>query len=118
MIDSLISKPEEEVSPLLKFYNELVSHSNFRIPLKPMLEFDIRLFRAQLDKIRRSHKMQLRYIKQAAKDKANEYLMSQFANARNIITDEIKWCLKQTEDLKNTYSEQEKELKVMRLHCA
>jgi len=44
--------------------------------------------------------------------------MSQFANARNIITDEIRWCLKQTEDLKNTYSEQEKELKVMRLHCA
>jgi hypothetical protein len=78
MIDSLIARPDDEVSPLLKFYNELMAHSNFRIPLKSMLEFDVRLFRTQLDKIRRSHKIQLRYIKQAAKDKASEYLMSQF----------------------------------------
>ena len=46
MIDSLITKPKEEISPLLKFYNELAAHSNFRLPVKSLLEFDTRLYRA------------------------------------------------------------------------
>lgn len=50
MIDSLIKKPQEEISPLLKFYNELAAHSNFRLPVKS-LQFDTRLYRAQLEKI-------------------------------------------------------------------
>lgn len=37
MIDSLIARSDEEVSPLLKFYNELIAHSNFRIPVRSML---------------------------------------------------------------------------------
>ena len=57
MIDSLISKPDEEISPLLKFYNELAQHCNFRIPLRSLLEFDVRLYREQLAKIRNSHKV-------------------------------------------------------------
>lgn len=73
---SLINKPEEDLSPLLKFYNELAEHSNFRLPVKSLLEFDVKLFRSQLTKIKRSYKIQMHYIKQAAKDKANDYLMS------------------------------------------
>ena len=56
-IISLVNKPEKELSPLLKFYNELNEHSNFRLPVKSLLEFDVRLFRAQLSKIKRSYKI-------------------------------------------------------------
>jgi len=45
MIDSLISRPSEDVSPLLKFYNEIAAHLNFRLPLRSLLEFDTRFFR-------------------------------------------------------------------------
>jgi len=60
---ALVNKPEKELSPLLKFYNELSEYSNFRLPLKSLLEFDARLFRAQLSKIKRSYKIQMNYIK-------------------------------------------------------
>ncbi len=44
-IESLILRPDQEISPLLKFYNELAGNSNFRLPIKGLLEFDTRLFR-------------------------------------------------------------------------
>ncbi len=45
-IIALINRPDKELSPLLKFYNELNEHSNLRLPVKTLLEFDTRLFRA------------------------------------------------------------------------
>lgn len=44
-IDSLIIRSEQEISPLLKFYNELAGNSNFRLPVRSLLEFDSRLFK-------------------------------------------------------------------------
>lgn len=76
MIDNLIAKPDEEISPLLKFYNELSEHSNFRLPVRSLLQFDSKMYRVQLERIQRCHKVQLKYIKQASKSKANQYLMN------------------------------------------
>lgn len=59
MIDSLIKRSDAEVSPLLKFYNELVAHSNFRLPVKALLEFDTRVFRESLVRIKRAQRGQL-----------------------------------------------------------
>ena len=46
-----MDKPELEVSPLLKFYNELAANTKFRMPLKALLEFDARMFRRHLVKL-------------------------------------------------------------------
>ena len=90
MIDAIIIRSDEEVSPLLKFYNELSAHSNFRLPLRSLLQFDINLFRAQLEKIKRCHKVQLRYVKKAAKDKAGSYLQGQFESVKNLLIEEMR----------------------------
>ena len=108
MIDNLIAKSEEEVSPLLKFYNELAAHSNFRLPLRSLLQFDVRLFRSQLEKIRRSHNIQLRYVKQSAKNKANDYLRAQFQVARSIMMEEVRICMQQADEVKQAFLEIEK----------
>lgn len=86
-------KPDEEISPLLKFYNELREHTNFRLPVHSLLQFDVHMFRTQLEKIKRAHQIQFRYIKQATKRKANQYLMMQFNHAKCFIEDEVKWCI-------------------------
>lgn len=38
-IDDLMD-PYKTVSPLLKYYNDLAKHCNFRLPLKSLLRFD------------------------------------------------------------------------------
>jgi len=43
-IEKLLKKSETEVSPLLKFYNELAKNTRFRMPLKSLLEFDAKMF--------------------------------------------------------------------------
>jgi hypothetical protein len=55
IIDNIIVKPDDEISPLLKFYNELREHTNFRLPVHSLLQFDVHMFRTQLEKIKRAH---------------------------------------------------------------
>jgi len=52
------------------------------------------MFRAQLAKVKRCHAIQLQYVKQAAKDKANEYLVGQFNRTRGLMIDEVKFAIK------------------------
>jgi hypothetical protein len=43
MIDKTIEdllKPNQDVSPLLKFFDLLAKHTNFRLPSRSLLEFD------------------------------------------------------------------------------
>lgn len=54
-IESLIEKPNEDISPLLKFYNELAANTKFRMPLKSLLEFDLKMFRKHLTRIKKAH---------------------------------------------------------------
>ena len=109
---ALVNKPELELSPLLKFYNELNEHSNFRLPVKSLLEFDARLFRAQLSKIKRSYKIQMNYIKQAAKDRANDYLMGQFEKTRKLLMTEFKHLMHETEMIRDENGKYMKMLQV------
>lgn len=58
-----------------------------------LLQFDVNMFRTQLENIKRAHQVQFRYVKQATKRKANQYLMMQFNKAKCFIEDEVKWCI-------------------------
>ena len=69
-IDKLLLTDEQEVSPLLKFYNELAASSNFRIPLKSLLQFDQKVFKKHLFKIKKAHEIEMRMVYQKAKSKA------------------------------------------------
>ena len=73
-ISNLITKPESEISPLLKFYNELASNSGFRLPVKQLLEFDTRVFVKHLAKMKKAHDIEIRWVKKAAVQKASEGL--------------------------------------------
>jgi hypothetical protein len=46
--------PKKEVSPLLKYYNDLVKFSNFRLPSTTLLNFDQMYFRKYLDRVRQA----------------------------------------------------------------
>lgn len=57
-----------------------------------------------------SYKQQLLFVKQAAKDRANDYLMGQFEKSRKVLMDEFRQIIKQTEETKKIYKQYEVEL--------
>ena len=46
--------PDCVVSPLLKYFNDLARHSNFRLPSLAVLEFDQRFFKKYVERLRRA----------------------------------------------------------------
>ena len=43
--------PDQEISPVLKFYNELSQGLNYLLPIKSLLNFDKIMFRKHLESI-------------------------------------------------------------------
>lgn len=62
-VEKLLKKSYQDVSPLLKFYNELSTNTNFKMPLKSLLEFDAKIFMRHLNKLQRAHLVELKWIK-------------------------------------------------------
>ena len=50
-VEKLLKKKFQDVSPLLKFYNELAANTNFKMPLRSLLEFDAKVFMRHLNKL-------------------------------------------------------------------
>ena len=44
--------PKINISPLLKYFNLMAKHTNFRLPSRAVLEFDQKFFRKQIEKLR------------------------------------------------------------------
>lgn len=59
---------------MLKFYNELAKNTNFRMPLKSLLEFDTKMFLRHLQKLKKAHEIEMKWVKKQAKDTAREML--------------------------------------------
>ena len=74
---------------LLKFYNELAANTNFKMPLRSLLEFDAKVFMRHLNKLSRAHKVELRWIRKSAKEKAEEMLSRDYARIRAILKEEM-----------------------------
>ena len=47
-------EPECVVSPLLKYFNDLAKHTNFRLPSVSLLEFDQRFFKKYVNRLRQA----------------------------------------------------------------
>lgn len=88
-IERLLSAEQHDVSPLLKFYNELYHNSNFRLPAKSLLEFDHKIFMKHLAKIKKAHQIEMRWVQKAARDKAKEILRADYEKTRKILTAEV-----------------------------
>ena len=58
-IDRMILSNDANPSVMLKYYNELLRDTNFRIPAKKTLELDQKLFKKAIVKIRRAHGVEL-----------------------------------------------------------
>ena len=110
-IEKLLKKSETEVSPLLKFYNELAKNTRFRMPLKSLLEFDAKMFQRHLQKFKKAHQVEIRWIKKSAKEKAEEMLRKDYERTQRILRDELQTIMDQFNELKLTLLDTEDELK-------
>ena len=106
-IDKLLMKSEKEVSPLLQVYDDLAKHSNFRMPLKSLLEFDTRVFLRHLRKMKKAHEVELRWVRKAARDRALELLKQDYQRTQEVISAELSGVVAQFNDLKVTLFERE-----------
>ncbi|CDW75315.1 synaptobrevin vamp-like protein [Stylonychia lemnae] len=110
-IEKLLKKSETEVSPLLKFYNELAKNTRFRMPLKSLLEFDAKMFQRHLQKFKKAHAVEVRWIKKSSKEKAEEMLRKDYERTQKILKDELTIIVDQFNELKLTLHDTEDELK-------
>ena len=105
-IEELLN-PKSDVSPLLKYFNHLARHSNFRIPSKKLLEFDQLYFRKYLNRLRDAQKLELKWQKKQIVDSARKTLVDAFYEARKLLQTEMKDVLAQFDDLKDKLAQQE-----------
>eukprot|EP00347_Sterkiella_histriomuscorum_P004147 403361575 len=109
-IDRLLKKSEHEVSPLLKFYNELAKNSKFRMPLKALLEFDTKVFQRHLIKLKKAHQVELKWVKKESKDKAKQILDKDYERTQAILKEELTVILEQFDYTQVQLAMREKEL--------
>lgn len=61
-IDDILD-PKVTVSPLIKYFNELAKHCNFRLPCLSLLQFDQKFFKAYVQRLRDAQKMEVRWVR-------------------------------------------------------
>ena len=77
--------PKKDVSPLLKYFNDLARHSNFRLPSKSLLEFDQKFFRKYVQRIRSAHDTVVKWVKKEVVDASRATLKTAFDQARVLL---------------------------------
>jgi len=83
-IDDLLNA-KTDVSPLLKYFNDLARHTNFRMPCKSLLEFDQKFFRKCLERIREGHRVELNWIQKQVVNTSRKLCMEAFDQARQCL---------------------------------
>jgi len=61
-IEDLLN-PSCVVSPLLKYFNDLARHSNFRLPSIALLEFDQKFFKAYVNRLREAQRVEVKWVR-------------------------------------------------------
>jgi hypothetical protein len=70
--------PECVVSPLLKYFNDLAKHSNFRLPSLAVLEFDQRYFKKYVDRLRKAQLVEIKWVRAETVREARKTLITAF----------------------------------------
>ena len=81
---------------------------NFRLPLKSLLEFDSKVFTSHLQKLKKAHEIELKWVKKAAKDKAFQMLRRAYQNTKDILEKEMKILMEEFSDIKLQLVDSEK----------
>lgn len=76
-VDDLLD-PNCIVSPLLKYFNDLAKHSNFRLPSLSVLEFDQKYFKKYVERLRKAQQFELKWVKTTTVNEARKTLMKAF----------------------------------------
>ena len=70
-LDRMILSKDAKPSVMLKYYNELLKDTNFRIPAKQQLELDQKLYKKSIEKIKRAHSVELQWVRTRAEREAD-----------------------------------------------
>jgi len=81
------------VSPLLKYYNHLAKHCNFRLPCQSLLRFDQKYFRAFVKRLRDAQKVEIHEVRNQIVTEARRTLLKSFAQAKELLQNEVKTIL-------------------------
>jgi len=88
MIDKSIEdllKPNQDVSPLLKFFDMLAKSSNFRLPSRSLLEFDQKFYRAFINRLREAQKVEVKWVKNTIINESRKTCMTAFEQAKGLM---------------------------------
>jgi len=93
MVDKTIEdllKPNQDVSPLLKFFNLLAKATNFRLPSRSLLEFDQKFYRAFINRLREAQQVEVKWVKNTIINESRKTCMTAFDQARDLMQAELK----------------------------
>lgn len=102
-------EPSCTVSPLLKYFNDLVKSCNFRLPSRSLLKFDQKFFKKYVQRLREAQKVEVKWVRKSVVNESRKTLMRAFDEARGLMQEEIKHILYNFDDLKAQLRNQEKE---------
>ena len=96
-IESSILGINSEPSPMLKYYNELLTNTNFILPEKHKLEIDQKVFRKIINKVVLAHKKELDWVRNLAVHESKKHILKRFEQTGQLLEDECSSLLTQFE---------------------
>ena len=83
-IEELID-PDATVSPLLKYFNDLARHSNFKLPSVAMLEFDQKFFKKYVERLRKAQQVEIKWVRESVVLETRKTLQDAFDESRKLL---------------------------------
>jgi hypothetical protein len=70
----MILNKDQDISPLLKLYDQLAQNTMFKLPSKEILKLDQTVFTKVLEKFRMAHKVELKWLKHSLEKETKDYI--------------------------------------------
>ena len=91
LIDEFLSTEEKtDISPVLQVYDQLAENTKLTLPCKSILQQDQRFFQEALTKLRKAHKVELRWMKAEGMRCAREYIDKKSHEISQQVTTQIR----------------------------
>ena len=89
-----------DISPLLLVYDELAANTKITLPCKSILELDQTHFRQALSKLKKAHKIELRWVRAESMRAAQEYVNRKNYEISQTLTKEVRDLFRQYIDVR------------------
>ena len=114
LIDQYISKEwNNDISPLLQVYDQLAANTKMTLPSKAMLQQDQKFFQEALIKIRKAHKVELKWVRTESLKVAREYIEKKNHEVSQILTMQVRDVYRQYNTIREQTVVYKKEMERM-----